>query len=496
MASLGAAGIVWCGTASAADWRVTPSVTLQEVVTDNAEQTGTNAHADAISQFIPSLNIVGESPRGQLSFSYAPIFSAYLNESGQDRVDQNLETDGSVNIVDRLLTVNFNAFANQGSGAGSFGSPGASGLVPLSDRTLNYGGTIAPHLQERFGDVATLDAFYRVSTSNTSGSDQVQTDFASSTGSLLQQDAQVIVGSGESFGRLSSQLSLDHVAGSGSGANNDFANDTDIAKFEYHFTNTYALTGYAGYQRIHYDATAGLAGYDNEGPTWSAGVKVTPNDYTTFELSYGRQSGGYSVESHIKYDLTPRTHISADYTVAVENQLQANLGNFQFSSFTPLGSPVGGSIGNPIGQGFPNDGSQLFGSENTLFRDKVASISFVRQFTRSSLTVTARNERRLPLSGGGPADSAWYGNVDYTRELTPSLRGDVQLDYSVHSYDANGSTTQPQSDRLIDGQASLIYSISPTLSANVSYSYFRRISNLESFSTTTNEFTIGIRKDF
>jgi uncharacterized protein (PEP-CTERM system associated) len=160
------------------------------------------------------LNIVGESPRGQLSFSYAPIFSAYLNESGQDRVDQNLETDGSVNIVDRLLTVNFNAFANQGSGAGSFGSPGASGLVPLSDRTLNYGGTIAPHLQERFGDVATLDAFYRVSTSNTSGSDQVQTDFASSTGSLLQQDAQVIVGSGESFGRLSSQLSLDHVAGS------------------------------------------------------------------------------------------------------------------------------------------------------------------------------------------------------------------------------------------------------------------------------------------
>jgi uncharacterized protein (PEP-CTERM system associated) len=484
--------MVWCGSASAADWRITPSITFQETFTDNADQTNADRRADGISQLIPALSITGDSPRGQLSFLYAPIFSAYLAEPGQDRIDQNLTGDGSVNIIDRLLTVDFNAFANQGSGSGSFGSIGAGGLVPLSDRTLDYGGTIAPHLRERFGDVATLDAFYRVSTSNTSGSDGIPGQFASLSDSLLQQEEQVIVGSGNSFGRLSAQLDLDHVGGSGSGQNNDFETDTDIAKVEYHITNAYALTGYAGFQHIHYQATAGYAGYDDQGPTWSAGVRATPNDFTTLALSYGRQSGGYNLEMHVKYDLTPRTYVTADYNVSVENQLQANLGNLQFPGLNSLGDPIGSHAGQAYGIGE----SQLFGEQNTLFRDKVATVSFVRQFTRSTLTVTGGSERRLPLSGGGSADNAWYGGVSYSRQLTPSLSGDAALDYSVHSYDGGGLAGQAQRDRLIDADASLTYSISPTLSANIRYSFFRRDSSLESFSATTNEITIGIRKEF
>ncbi len=470
-----------------------PSLSFQEVVTDNVYQTDTDRRSDAISQLIPALNITGDSPRGQLSLSYAPIISAYLAEPGQDRVDQNLVGNGSVNVLDNHLSLDFNVFANQGSGSGSFGTAGASGLVPLDDRTLNYGGTIAPHLRERFGDVATLDAYYRVSTSNTSGSDNLQPQLDDLSNNLLQQEAEVIVGSGNSFNELSSELELDHVTGSGSGPNNKFENDLDIAKFEYHLTHTYALTGFAGYQRIHYDASPGYAGYDNAGPTWSGGVKVTPNDFTTFELSYGRQSGGYNVEAHIKYDLTPRTHIAADYTVSVENQLQANLGNFQ----SPVGIP--GPIGAPpapIGvPAFGDSGSQLFGDQNALFRDKIASVSFVRQFTRSAVTVTAGNERRLPLSGPTETDNAWYGGVHYSRELTPSLNGDVGFDYSTHTYDGS-ALSQEQRDRLLDVSVSATYSINPTLSATASYSLFRRNSNLSGFSTTANELMIGIRKEF
>lgn len=477
--------------ALAADWRVTPSLSFQEVVTDNVGQSEFDRRADAISQLIPGITVTGDSPRGQVLLSYAPIFSKYLAESGQDRVDQNLYGNGSLDIIDRLLSADFSVFANQGSGSGSFGSTGASGLVPLNDRTLNYGGTVAPHLRQRFGDVATFDAYYRVSTSNTTGNDQFDTRYGDVPNNLLQQEAQVIVGSGNSFGRLSSELNLEHMTGSGSGANNQFSNDLDIVKLEYHLTHKYAVTGYIGYQGIHYEPTSTTSGYDNSGLTWNAGVDITPNDFTTIQLGYGRQSGAYGLNAHIKYDLTPRTHIWADYSIAVENQLQSNLQNIQFLGRDTLGNPIDLRNGTP----FINSGNLLFGDQNTLFRDKVASISFSREFIRSSLTLTAGNERRQPLSGGTSADTAWYGNVTYSRELTPSLRGYADLGYSLHDYGglADGST---QHDRLINADVSLSYQINPTLVATTTYSLFRRDSNVSGYSSTTNQIMIGIRKDF
>jgi uncharacterized protein (PEP-CTERM system associated) len=487
------AGPMLSATASAADWRFTPSLSFQEVVTDNVDQSDTDKRGDALSQLIPALNVTADSPRGQLSLLYAPIFSAYVAEPGQDRVDQNLVGNGSVDFFDNHFNVDFNVFANQGSGSGSFGEVGASGLVPLSDRTLNYGGTIAPHLRERFGDVATLDAFYRVSSSNTSGSDSLQPQLDNLANNLLQQDAEVILGSGNSFNDLSAQLDLDHVDGSGSGPNNRFQNDLDVTKFEYHLTHAYALTGFVGYQRIHYDASPGYAGYDDAGPTWSAGVKATPNDFTTFELSYGRQSGSYNVEAHVRYDLTPRTHIAADYAVSVENQLQANLGSFQAP--VGIGSPIGAPPTPIGGSALGGNVSQLFGDQNGLFRDKIASVSFVRQFTRSTVTVTAGNDHRVPLSGPTENDDAWYGGAHYSREMTPSLTGDVGIDYSTHTY-GGSALSQQQRDRLLNVSVTATYSINPTLSATASYSLFRRDSNLNGFSTTANELMIGIRKEF
>ncbi len=488
----GAGALILSAPASAADWRITPSIAFDEVVTDNVSQTENDKRADAISQLAPSLNVTGEGQRGQVSLSYNPIFSAYVAEPSQDRVDQNLIGDGSIKVFDRLLTVDFNAFVNQGSGSGSFVAPTASGgLVPLNDRTTNYGGTIAPHLQARFGQAATLDAYYRVSSSNTTGNDQFATGLGGIDNSLLQQEEQVIIGSGDSFGQLSSQLNFDHTTGTGSGINNQFENDLDIAKFQYHLTHEYSLTGYAGYQRIHYDPTLGQQGYNNAGLTWSAGFEIDPNDFTTIQVSYGRQSGGYNLEAHVKYDLTPRTHFRADYTVAVENQLQSNLQNLQFLGHDAAGIP----IDSRTGQGFNNADNELFGAQNSLFRDKIATASFTRDFTRSSVTASAVNERRQPLSGVSSPDNAWYGSVTYTRELTPYLRGNADIGYSVHSYGADAGGRQ-YTDKLINADVSLAYAINPTLTATAAYSVFRRNSTAQNNSGTTNQVMIGIRKEF
>jgi len=476
--------------ASAGEWLVMPSVTFQEVVTDNAGQTESDRRADAITQFIPGVNITGQGQHSQLSLSYAPIFSAYLSEPGQDRVDQNLIGSGALDFFDRLLAIDFNAFANEGSASGNYISSSANGLVPLGDRTLNYGGVIAPHLHEQFGDTATLDGYYRVSTSNTSGGDGLFPDGGGGA-DLLQHEEKIALGSGNSFGRLFSEIDLDRTTGTGSGINNDFDNDTDTIRFEYHLTHEYALTGLAGYQRIHYDPTPGAAGYDNEGLTWSAGVKATPNDFTTIALSYGRQSGSYNLEAHVRYDLTPRTHIAADYTVSVENQLQANLQNLQYVSYSALGNP----IDTRTGLAYNSADSQLFGSQNSLFRDKIAIVSFTREFTRSAITFVAGNELRESLAGISASDNAWYARVNYSRELNPSLRGNADIGYSIHKYNAifQGSAGN---DKIINADISLNYRINEKLFANIAYSFFHGSSNIGAYSNITNQITIGIRKEF
>ena len=484
-------GIFAGGSSLAADWKITPALGIQELVTDNVNQSQFSTRADAISQVIPSVTITGDSPRGKVDFYYAPIVSIDLTDEGQDRVDQSLYGNGSVNIIDRLLTVDFTLFANQGSASGNFGSPGASGLVPLSDRTLSYGGKFAPHFQQHFSDIATLDAYYRVSSSNTSGNNQQDSPFGDVSDDQLEQEAEIIVGSGDSFGRLSGQLDLDHSFGSGTGANTKFDNDRDIVKFQYHVSHQYAVTGYVGYQRIHYDAMLDSAGYDSEGLTWNAGIDVTPNDFTAIEIGYGQQSGSYGLDVHIKYDLTPRTHISGNYTITVENQLQANLQNLQFVSHNSVGNPI--DIRN--GLGYNNTDSQFFGQQNSLFRDKQATFSFTREFTRSSVTVSVGNEQRAALSGIQTSDNAWYGQITYNRDLTPSLSGYADINYSTQSSNGLLSTIKQQ-DNNINADISLTYQINPKLSTTATYSLIQRSSNVDGLNATTNQFIIGIRKEF
>jgi len=99
----------------------------------------------------------------------------------------------------------------------------------------------------------------------------------------------VTVGSGDNFGRLTSQLNLSHTTGTGSGANNQFSQDRDTLQGQYHITHEYAVTANAGYDRSHYDRTATSLGYDQAGLTWNIGVQATPNDVTNCQSATAKK---------------------------------------------------------------------------------------------------------------------------------------------------------------------------------------------------------------
>ncbi len=478
------------GAASAdSGWRVTPAVTVQEVFTDNSGLSSGGQQADAVSEIIPEITVSGETARSDLLVDYAPIFEHYDFGTSKDRIDQNLTGTGSFQPIPEHLSIDFNATASESGGNGNLGNLTSSTLIPANDRVLNYGGSIQPRFHSRLGGWATLDAFYRVGSFNASQEGQ-QGLGGSLSKDLLQRDANMVIGSGNDFGRLAVSLNFDHIDGSGTGPNSDSESDTDFIQFEYQLTHAYALIGSVGYQKIHYNSNGTTPGYNTEGLTWNAGARAAPNERSSLTATYGRQNGGYAPTVSMSYEIGPRTTVLASYVVSVQNQLQSSLQNLQYLTHDPFGNPIDSRTGLPF-----VDVNQTFASQEALFRDKVGTLSIGRQFVRSNISVTLTDESRGSVSGPASTDDALGGVATYSRELTPLLHGSLSLGYTDHR-SSGVIVTGGEHSQVINTSLSFIYTISEKSFATITETYFQRISNNPSLSATNNQLTIGLKKVF
>jgi uncharacterized protein (PEP-CTERM system associated) len=501
---IGAIGASVAGTASAAQWTITPSLGFQELLTDNLGATETHKQGDAISQLTPGLDVSAQGARTNLNLSYRPILSAYIATPGQDRIDQNLIGEGTFTPFENRLDINAQIYANENSGNGNYITPAASGLVPRNQRVLDYGGTITPHYQERFGDIATLDAYYRVNSTNSSaqyGGSNSNTRGLSN--SQLSREGNLIFGSGDSFGQLVTRINLDHEDASGSGINTAWHSDRDVLEADYHINFKYTVSAWAGYQATRYDSTEALLGYHQSGLTWNVAFRGAPNDTTNYTIGYGRQQGSYNANAQINYGLAPRTTVTAYYTVQVENNLQTVSANFPFLTFNALGQPIDIRTGLPY-----NPANQPFGQQNNLFRDKHAEVTISHQFIRSTLALEVYNDSRDQLGGAignnavtgvvgsGGTQSSTGVTLLYTREITPVVTGRADVGYVTNQFSNTGFQATGQHDQYLNFDAGLTFNINATLSANMTYSHFRRISTFENNSVVINELAIGITKSF
>ena len=322
---------------------------------------------------------------------------------------------------------------------------------------------------------------------------------------LLQQDAQAIVGSGDSFGRLITHLNLDHTDGSGSGINTSYQNDTDTVQGEYHIDFEYSVNGSIGYQRIHYDRSATSLGYNNEGLTWDLGFKAAPSETTNLAVSYGKQEGSYNANVQLNYDLAERTVITAFYTVAVQNQLQTAFNNLPAFSLT---TQFGQTRSSKPNRAFPVTlPTRPFGAaERTQFRDKKRRLTSRSRGSSRALPLrspdttkrraTARRrhrERRVFLGfPRRPIRRSCRPALQMGASISPATTTIVSLTSSL----LNTFASLPSDTRFISADATLNFQINETITANVVYSLFRRLSNVAGEAELTNEILIGIRKSF
>jgi len=138
--------------------------------------------------------------------------------------------------------------------------------------------------------------------------------------------------------------------------------------------------------------------------------------------------------------------------------------------------------------------NQTFGSQNILFRDKPALVSISHQFTRSALTLTGQYEVRNSLSGVQTNTEVLGATINYSRQFSPLVQGNVNLGYTQAQTRTFGASDNRARSYSLSGQ--LLYNLSDTTSINVVENLFRTINNDSQNNSLTQQLSIGLRKSF
>jgi uncharacterized protein (PEP-CTERM system associated) len=474
-------------TAQADGIQFAPAISLQEVYTDNAG--GPNGRqADVITQISPGFGLIESGPWSSMTLNYSPTYNHYDFGASADRIDQNLNGYATITPYEDQLKIDLSVYANEEGATPNSNTPTNNLVIASNNRVLYYLGSIIPHFTQRFGDVATVDAYYRLKSSNVSDQSTYIGPHSSLSSDTLQNDAEIVVGSGDSFGRVSAQLDFDHNVGSGSGQNANSDQDLDFLGLQYHVDSAFAATGTIGYQRIHYDASGASAPFTNEGMVWTVGLRSTPNVDSTLNLSYGLQEGIYVPTIQLTYSLGPRTRISGSYIVRIQNQLEYALGNLQFLTYNPEGMPIDSRTGLPFSLV-----NQSFGSQNVLFRDKPAQLAIVHQLERSAITLRLVYERRSAVTGPVANDTVASADIAYSRDLSPVMN--ASIDFGITNNISSGLlATGNTRTNIANATFSLYWLLSKSATAYLNGTIYQPLTKSSILDTVTNQVVIGLRK--
>jgi uncharacterized protein (PEP-CTERM system associated) len=476
------------GAAHADTFQFSPSITLQEVYTsDSGGGQGSN---DLVTVISPGFSLNETGPWSTVTLNYAPAYNHYDFHSAPDRLDQNLNGAATITPFEKELVIDLNVYASEAGATPNSNTLLNNLLVASNNRVLYYTGSFVPHFTHRFGDVATLDAFYRLTSSNVSDQSLHEAPGTSYSSDTLQQDAEIIIGSGNSFGRISAQLDFDHDVGTGSGQNTNSMNDKDFLALQYHLNSNYALTSSIGYQRLHYDGTSLSLPYTNEGMTWNVGVRATPNPDSLLALSYGLQEGIYVPTLQLSYSLGPRTRITASYLVQIQSQLGTTLQTLQFLSYDSLGNPIDSRTGLPFSLT-----NQIFGSQNVLFRDKPAQVAVVHQLERSAITLRLLYEQRSSVTGLPQRDRVSSVDLAYSRDLSPLTSGSIDFGYTTNVSSGLFSTGNTRTD-LVNFTFSLTWNLGRDAFAYFNGTLYKPVLMTSQGAATIDQVTLGFRKAF
>jgi uncharacterized protein (PEP-CTERM system associated) len=436
---------------------ILPSIEVDESFNDNVNLTarGTKAQADFITSISPSLAVNENGSRLKFNLIYDPQENFYVGDNSTQILQQRLTTSGEATIVrDTLFFDERAAIDQQYLGIGN-GAVSTTTLTTNNNLQTVSTYTLSPILRHRFGSIVSSETTYNFGEVYTSGN---------TLAPVRTNEFKQVFTSADYFGRLGWTLTGDLTkTDTGFNVNDAQSNTSDrdeLLRGDLRYLIQSGVTALAslGYEKIT-DPT--LASPTN-GPLWDVGAQYQPNQDLTTTLTYGQRYGGPDIEFSANYNITAALHFNASYGETLETsqaQLANNLPQLVFINGIPVNSQTGlpftGAI-NPV-TGLPLTPLNVSNSA-ALIKNFQATLTAIRE--RNTYTVTAYYDTQtteIPPS----SQRTWGGSVAWSRDLQPSLKGNLTATYSHSSLGNTGSITDVYSMT-----AGLTYTLSQTATLN------------------------------
>lgn len=265
----------------AAQWSVTPSLTLSETYTSNVNigRIG-NEQGDFITQINPSVSLTGTGRRLQLNLSYNMQNVLYVENDSRNNTFHQLKAHALATLVKDALFVDTSASVNQQAIS-------LREVAPVDNLTLSNNRTdaitfhISPYLRHAFGDVATTELRYGYHKTHYEA-----VGFGSESNSYSAR-----ITSGATFKTFPWGLGYSQQEAP---ASRQVASDI---KFE---TYTADLR-YVASRKLIFTVSGGDENHEYDAPTlqrkpssafWNAGLIWSPGSRTSMQASYGKRFFG------------------------------------------------------------------------------------------------------------------------------------------------------------------------------------------------------------
>lgn len=366
---LGLSGVLVCPQLlSAGQWRATPSITVSETFSDNANVATENEdrNSDLITVIAPGLSVRGTGGRVNLNFDYSLQQRHHLLGSSADTLRNQLLGNGEVEILDRVLFVRSQASISRQIVDGaqrSANSLAGDEVNSATVRTVN----VTPVFRHHFGSWVDTETSATVSSTETSD--------AAADDTLLVSE-RIRLNSGRRFTVLLWSLELNNSKSSTSDDQPSERRRNVDANFTYVYGSKLSLLAGGGWQ----SASSNDLNNNPGGLNWNVGFESRPGPLTSFRMTVGDRNEERAINVQARHQLSSRTSVNATFSETLqttEQQLSDDL------SFVVVDPETGDLIDSRTGQPFVA-GDRAFGLDNAAFRQRRMAIGLNGSRRRTS----------------------------------------------------------------------------------------------------------------
>ena len=473
------------GAGAGIAWLLTPSLNLSETYTDNVDLAPRGkARSDLITTISPSLNIVGQTAHVNLALTYDPQLLLFALGTSSPIVQQQLLGTAKIEVYPREVFVDGSASISQAyiNNAGAFAPTNLTTNKNLQTvEAVNF----SPYILHHLGSYVDTETRYRFSTVST-GAAGIGTQ---NTNQLIS----TITG-GDYFGLLGWTLTSSYTKTNGLStvAGSAASNASNIDKLErldvrYPIYDRLSATGSIGYESIK-DPTLTTR---PKGVLWDIGLRYDPSPYASVSFSYGHHPEGTDFAFSARYDVSAQTHLNASYTQTIETTQSLIAANLRGLIVGPGGVLIDPRTGLPVTPGPSGPGVIPFSLTNGSFLDKRFSLDATATRGRNTYSVAAYDDRQSDQVGQANTQ-AIGGTFNWFRQLWPNLTSNLNLGYARISF-LDGTN---RADNYYTASATFAYTLSPTVTAQLSLVRSDRESNQKQNSLVDDLVTLSVQKRF